>query len=69
MKLGYWTKIKTHIDLIMSGDIIEFNGKMTTVCANNIKSDSFIGRTIFGDSYNSGYKPVIKFLFIKPIDN
>lgn len=49
-----------HISQISAGDLIEHDGKLTTVSGNNIKTDSFIGRTLFGDSYNLGYKPVIK---------
>ena len=49
-----------HISQISSGDTIEFGGKLTTVSANNIKRDSFIGITLFGDSYHLGHKPVKK---------
>jgi len=48
-------KIKSvHISQIASGDTIEHNGKLTTVCANNIKRGGFCGDTLFGDSYRSG---------------
>lgn len=49
-----------HISLISAGDTIVHNGKLTTVCANNIKKDSFMGTTLFGDSYKLGYQPVQK---------
>ncbi len=49
-----------HISNISAGDTIEHEGKLTTVCANNIKKGGFCGTTLFGDSYNSGYKPVSK---------
>ena len=49
-----------HISQISAGDTIEHGGKLTTVCANNIKRDSFMGVSLFGDSYNSGAKLVNK---------
>ena len=47
-----------HISRIRSGDTIIHNGVLTTVCNNNIKSCKFMGITLFGDSYNLGYKLV-----------
>ena len=50
-----------HISKISAGDTIVANdGKLTTVCANNIKRGGFCGDTIFGDSYRSGTIPVQK---------
>lgn len=49
-----------HISQISKGDTIEHEGKLTTVCTNNIKRDSFMGITLFGDNYRSGTKPVQK---------
>lgn len=49
-----------HISQISVGDTIEHCGKITTVSANNIKRDSFMGITLFGDSYNLGTKAVNK---------
>ena len=49
-----------HISQISVGDTIEHEGKLRTVSGNNIKRDSFMGRTLFGDSYNLGNKPVNK---------
>lgn len=49
-----------HISQISAGDTIEHYGKLTTVSENNIKRDSFLGITLFGDSYNLGTKPVNK---------
>lgn len=49
-----------HISTIAAGDTIEHEGKLTTVCASNIKRDSFMGTTLFGDSYRSGTKYVNK---------
>jgi hypothetical protein len=49
-----------HISSIKAGDTIIYGGKVTTVSNNNIKRDKFMGITIFGDSYNLGYKLVTK---------
>jgi hypothetical protein len=49
-----------HISQISVGDTIEHDGKLMTVCANNIKRDLFMGISLFGDSYNSGSKSVNK---------
>lgn len=49
-----------HISQIKAGDTIVYNGKLSTVCANNIERGGFCGDTIFGDSYRSGTKPVDK---------
>ncbi len=61
-------KIQVHKNTIVPGDVIEVAGKMTTVCANNIKDgNSFIGRSIFGDCYALGHKLVTKFIYISPL--
>lgn len=57
---------KVHISQIKSGDTILHNGQITTVCKNNIKHDSFMGTTLFGDSYRSGRILVTKIDFIVP---
>jgi len=49
-----------HISSIVAGDTIIHNGEMKTVSGNNIKFDSCMGKTLFGDSYNLGHKKVIK---------
>jgi hypothetical protein len=52
--------IPTHINKINPGDLVFHNGQVRTVSKSNIKNDSFMGKTIFGDSYHLGYKPVMK---------
>lgn len=47
-----------HISGIRQGDTVVHNGEALTVSGNNIKRDSFMGTSIFGDSYNIGHKPV-----------
>ena len=55
-----------HISQISSGDTIEHEGQLRTVTSTNIKNCSFMGVSLFGDSYNSGRKPVKKVSFIVP---
>jgi hypothetical protein len=52
-----------HISEIKSGDTILHNGEMRTVSGTDIKGNSFIGKTIFGDSYNLGNKQVERISF------
>lgn len=52
--------IDTHIDSIKPGDTVEHNGKMMTVCRSDIKLGTFMGTTLFGDSYRLGRIPVKK---------
>ena len=47
-----------HISQVRPGDAIIHNGELVTVATNNIKYSKFMGVTIFGDSYNLGYKLV-----------
>lgn len=49
-----------HISNISAGDIIIRNGLVTTVSGNNIKRNTFMGTTLFGDSYRLGHTPVEK---------
>lgn len=46
-----------HISAIRPGDTIMHNGEVKTVCRNDIKR-GFMGKTVLGDSYQLGYKPV-----------
>jgi hypothetical protein len=50
---------EVHISQVRSGDAIIHNGELVTVASNNIKHCAFMGTTIFGDSYNLGYKLVL----------
>ena len=51
---------QVHISKISAGDTIVHNGKLTTVCGNNIKRGGFCGDTLFGDSYRLGTQLVKK---------
>jgi len=57
---------EVHISLIQSGDTVEHEGEMVTVSGNNIGSCSFMGKSIFGDSYRSGRKLVKRIRFAVP---
>ena len=57
---------EVHISLIQGGDTIVHEGKMRTVCNGNIKSCSFMGKSLFGDSYHSGRKTVTRVRFEVP---
>jgi hypothetical protein len=54
---------KVHISIIRAGDTIFHDGKDMTVCKKDIKYDSFMGISIFGDSYRIGTIPVLRVLF------
>jgi len=60
-----YTKTDTHITDIRSGDTILHYGVLKTVCKCNIKYNSGVGITLFGDSYNLGYKAVAKITDLK----
>ena len=51
---------KIHISRVRAGDTVLHNGKQTTVNKENIKYCSFMGLSLFGDSYNLGYKLLTK---------
>ncbi|EIK2434374.1 hypothetical protein LJZ24_004659 [Escherichia coli] len=54
---------KRHINDIKPGDTVLRDGELLTVTARDIKHDSFMGRTLFGDSYNLGYNLVTVAVF------
>jgi len=54
----------THISQIRVGDTVEHNGEIKTISGTNIKRCSFMGTSIFGDSYRIGRIPVKKVIFI-----
>ena len=50
----------THIKDIKVGDVVLSHGVEKTVTAKDITEDSFMGRSLFGDSYCLGYRAVLK---------
>ena len=59
-------KENIHVTDIFPGDCVEHNGKLMTVSRNDIKS-TFMGTTLFGDSYRSGTVPVIRATIIRAL--
>ena len=51
-----------HISEVRAGDCILHDGAPHTVCAKDIKRDSFMGISIFGDTYKLGYQPVARII-------
>lgn len=51
---------KVHVSSIRAADTVFHQGKAQTVCAKDLKSDAFMGRTLFGDSYVLGRKLVLQ---------
>jgi len=60
--MNYITK-DTHIDYITSGSTILHNGELKTVTQNDIHFSSFMGTSLFGDSYHCGHKKVKQVFF------
>lgn len=56
-----------HISQIKTGDTVFHDGHERTVNDENLKRDFTMGKTLFGDSYNLGYKPVKLIVFEVPI--
>ena len=54
---------QVHISEIVPGDTVIHNGEEHSVNRNHIKIGSFMGRTLFGDSYALGNKLVTKVIF------
>jgi hypothetical protein len=50
--------IETHITCISVGDTVFHCGELKTVSGNNIKRCPLMGKSLFGDSYRMGTKPV-----------
>ena len=61
--------VETHIADIRHGDIIVENGALVTLSRNYIKNDQLLGRTIRGNSYNGGRKPVMKAVIKRAMPN
>ena len=51
--------------MIRQGDTVIHNGVEKTVSGTDIKRDSFMGTSIFGDSYKLGHKLVSVVIFNK----
>lgn len=54
-----------HISQIKIGDTVIHEGHERTVSRSNLKNCPFMGKTLFGDSYNIGYRKVRILTFLK----
>lgn len=60
-----YTIEEVHISQIVPRDtILHIDGEIRTVGKSNIGGDSFMGKTLFGDSYHSGHILVKKITFV-----
>lgn len=64
MKIKNYYIEQRHINDIKPGDTVLRDGELLTVTAKDINDDCFMGRTLFGDSYNLGYTLVSVAVFI-----
>ena len=51
---------RTHIRSVRAYDTVFHQGKAQTVCVKDLRNDAFMGRTLFGDSYILGQKPILR---------
>lgn len=60
-----YTIKEVHINQVVPGDtILYIDGEIKTIGKSNIGGDSFMGKTLFGDSYYSGHILVKKVTFV-----
>lgn len=52
--------VDCHVADIKQGDTIVHEGRVRTVCLKDLGRTALLGRTVFGDSYKAGHKPVQK---------
>jgi len=65
IKNGYqYTTSQIHISNVTVGDTVIHNNEMKTVSNTNIKRDSVMGTSIFGDTYHLGKNLVTKVNFV-----
>lgn len=65
IKNGYqYTTSQIHISNVTAGDTVIHNNEMKTVSNTDIKRDSFMGTSIFGDTYHLGKNLVTKVNFV-----
>ncbi len=63
MLIDHFGTEEVHIDCIKVGDTVIHDEAMKTVCRQNIGGDTFMGRTLWGDSYKLGTVPVKRVSF------
>lgn len=62
-------EINVNIRDIKAGDTVKHNGEILTVTKQNLSYDSFMGVSLFGDSYCLGRKPVTRVLIYRAMPN
>ena len=55
--------IDVHISTLRIGDTVMFEGSQRTLSKSNFSFIEGMGRTIYGDSYQLGRKPVQRIIF------
>ena len=55
--------VLVHIAELKPGDTVIHNGEIKTVCKSDLKYDTFMGHTLFGDSYQLGDIKVQKVVY------
>lgn len=58
-----------HISEVVPGMTIFHNGEIKTLCRCNIRRGGFFGVSIWGDSYDGGYKPVVVLDIFRALPN
>lgn len=58
--------VQKHINSVKPGDAVLHNGREQTVSKSDIRWSSFMGRSIFGDSYCHGHQQVMVRVFDTP---
>lgn len=48
---------------LVPGDTVLIDGVERTICAKDLGRDPLLGRTLWGDSYKSGHKPIIRITY------
>jgi len=56
---------EVHISTIKAGDTVNHNSEIKTITPKDINYSTFMGYSIFGDSYRIGTKLVKKVIFKK----
>lgn len=56
----HYITANVHVDNLKVGDTVEHNGEAKTVGPGDLKRGTFMGTTLFGDSYRLGTLPVKK---------
>jgi len=59
-RLGHLSYEFVNISKVKTGDTVVIENSLRTVGKNDIKNCQFMGRSLFGDTFNLGSKKIIK---------